>query len=171
MMAMITIWRFKRYVGYQWEKCYPYVFGLLIGVVMIGYGPSVFSYSAGHGIHLENSYTAVAGVFAIIAGFLAAFYGSVQALADTRLKKLAKTIIFTRFIQYIREATIAGFLLAVISIPLIVLSPTEITTTVDRFALGVWCGLSVYAFLAFVRVGRNLFYVFEHEPPADDGAV
>lgn len=138
---------------------------------MIGFGPNVFSYSEVHGIHLENSYTPVAGVFAIIAGFLAAFYGSVQALADSRLKRIAKTTTFTRFIGYIKEATIAGFLLSILSIPLIILSPTGITTFLERFGLGLWCGLSVYALLAFVRVGRNLFFVFEHEPSEDDGAL
>jgi hypothetical protein len=142
-----------------------------VGAIMIGFGPRVYVYSANHGIHLENSYTAVAGIFAIIAGFLAAFYGSVQALADSRLKRIAKTSTFARFIHYIKEATIAGFILSVISIPLIVWAPTEIKTGIDRLALGIWCGLSAYALLAFFRVGRNLFFVFEHEPPQDDGAI
>jgi hypothetical protein len=167
---MFTVRRASRYIGFQWERCYPYGFGLLIGIAMIEYGPTVFAYSVEHGIHLENSYAPVAGVFAIIAGFLASFYGSIQALADTRLKRMAKTATFARLVRYTKEATIAGFLLSVISLPLIIVGPTEVTTFLLRCMLGLWCGLSAYAFLAFVRVGRNLFFVFEHEPPQDDGA-
>jgi hypothetical protein len=169
--GMTRLWRIRRYFAYQWERAYPYGFGLLMGLCMIGFGPGIFSYTEAHNIHVENTYTAVAGVFAIIAGFLASFYGSVQALADSRLKRIAKTSSFTRLVAYIKEATISGFLLSAISIPFIVISPTKITGPVDRVALAVWCGLAVYAFLAFVRVGRSLFFVFEHQPPPDEGAV
>lgn len=170
-MTMSHMWRIRRVVQYQWERFYPYALGGIVALVMIGYGPEVFDYSSSHGIHLEYSYTAVAGVFAIIAGFLASFYGSVQAIADSRLSRLAKTPSFLRFIYYIKEATIAGFLLAVISIPFIVWAPTEITSKIGRVALSVWCGLSVYALFAFVRAGKNLFFVFEHQPPKDNGAI
>jgi drug/metabolite transporter superfamily protein YnfA len=58
-----------QYLEYQWERTYPMVLGLVSAMLIIALGERIFELCAQHSIHLENSYAAVAGVFAIIAGF------------------------------------------------------------------------------------------------------
>jgi hypothetical protein len=157
-------------IGYAWEIAYPATIGIVAALVTWVVSPWAFACAKKNGIHLENMYGAVAGVFAIVAGFLASFYGSVQAIADTRLRRVAKTPFFRRFISQIKEATIAGFGLSVISIPFIVIGPDTPDWWFTRLSIAVWLGLSVYALAAFVRVGRWLFAVFERAPPDDSGA-
>jgi hypothetical protein len=88
------------------------------------YGAELFGKMNAGKIELSNLYTAIAGLFAIITGFLATFYGSIQAIIDTRLKRIATTAVFRRFISYIKTATLAGFVIALVSIPLIILTPS-----------------------------------------------
>jgi hypothetical protein len=122
-------------------------------------------------VELSNLYTAIAGLFAVITGFLATFYGSIQAIADTRLKRIANTILFKRFMRYIKVATLVGFVMALSSIPYIVLAPTAAGSPFARVLVAIWCGTCVYGFALFVRVAGLLFFIFEHQPPEDEGAT
>jgi hypothetical protein len=88
--------------GYIWEISYPAAFGVVIFASLLIYGKAIFSIIDADKIELSNIYTAVSGLFAIITGFLATFYGSIQAIIDTRLKRIEKTEIFIRFISYIK---------------------------------------------------------------------
>jgi hypothetical protein len=121
-------------------------------------------------IELSNFYTAIAGLFAIITGFLATFYGSIQAIVDTRLNRIAKTNVFLRFIRYIKIAIVAGFIIALASIPYIVLTPSAGGSVYSRIIVAIWLGACVYGFALFIRVAGLVFFIFEHQPPEDEGA-
>ena len=158
-------------IDYAWEASYPYVAGAIAFGVIIIYGAPIFCKIQAGKLELSNLYTAIAGLFAIITGFLATFYGSIQAIVDTRLKRIAKTVVFRRFIRYIKVATLAGFIIALASIPYIILTPTAAGSLVARVFVAVWCGACVYGFSLFIRVAGLLFFIFEHQPPEDEGAI
>jgi hypothetical protein len=157
--------------AYIWETSYPVLAGGIAFVLIIVYGAQLFGKLDAGKIELSNLYTAVAGLFAIITGFLATFYGSIQAIIDTRLKRIAKTTVFRRFVGYIKIATLAGFVIALASIPYIILTPTAGGSLFGRIVVAVWCGACVYGFALFIRVAGLLFFIFEHQPPEDDSAV
>jgi len=156
--------------GYIWEISYPVAFGVVIFSLVLIYGKELFCIIDANKIELSNIYTAVAGLFAIITGFLATFYGSIQAIVDTRLKRIEKTTVFLRFISYIKLATKAGFLIAILSIPYIVLTPTATQAWTGRLFVAIWCGACAFGLAAFVRVAGMLFFIFEYKPPEDEGA-
>jgi hypothetical protein len=158
-------------IGYVWEVSYPIAAGIGVFAITISYGPAIFCAIDAGKIELSNIYTAIAGLFAIITGFLATFYGSIQSIADTRLRRVSKTKVFNRFILYIKVATISGFLIAIISIPYIVFAPTALGTWTARIAVALWCGVCAYGLATFIRVAGMLFFIFEHSPPEDDAAI
>jgi hypothetical protein len=161
----------RRSPAYVWETSYPALAGGITFVLIIIYGAQLFGKMEAGKIELSNMYTAIAGLFAIITGFLATFYGSIQAIVDTRLKRIAKTNVFRRFIGYIKIATLAGFVIALSSIPYIILTPTAGGSFFARILVAVWCGACVYGFALFIRVAGLLFFIFEHQPPEDEGAT
>jgi hypothetical protein len=167
-----------RWLSRKWEIACPATTGIAVTIVTWKFGPWslvlgpwAFAYARDNAVQLDNAYSAVTGIFAVITGFLAGFYGAVQAIVDTRLQRVARTPFFRRFISQMKEATIAGFLLAVVSIPFIVVVPDSPGNWwFTRAFMSLWRGLSAYALAAFVRVGRWLFTVFEKRPPDYDGA-
>jgi hypothetical protein len=160
----------RRMVTYRLEQIYPIAIGIAVAVSFLKYAPVIDLWGQEKHIHLETTYTAAAGLFAVIAGFLASFYGSIQSIADTRLARISNSKVFKDFLWRIKESTIAGFTLSVFSIPLMVASPTDFDGLFWRVLVAVWLGASIYAIATFVRVGRLLFFVFEIKPPQDDGA-
>jgi hypothetical protein len=160
-----------KHIDYFWESSYPFIAGGIVFVIIVIYGSSIFSKIEAGKIELSNLYTAISGLFAIITGFLATFYGSIQTIADTRLKRIAKTTVFRRFIRYIKVATVVGFVLALASIPYIALAPNAATSTLARVFVAIWAGACVYGFSLFIRVVGLLFFIFEHQPPEDEGAA
>jgi hypothetical protein len=112
-----------RWLSRKWEIAYPATTGIAVTIVTWKFAPWAFACAKDNAVHLDNAYSAVTGIFAVITGFLARFYGAVQAIVDTRLQRVARTPFFRRFISQMKEATIAGFLLAVVSIPFIVVVP------------------------------------------------
>lgn len=164
----VKLWQTSEMV---WEVTYPIVIGVAVVLLFLTISPHVFEYASREKIQITNAYGAVAGLFSIITGFLASFYGSIQAITDTRLRRVARTPFFRRFLFQIKEATIAGFILAIFSIPFIIIAPDNpVDSWFTRFFISLWCGFSAYALVAFVRVGRWLFVVFERQPPDYDGA-
>lgn len=158
-------------IGRIWEVSYPAAVGIGTFAIIISYGTPIFHAMDAGKIELGNVYTAMAGFFAIITGFLATFYGSIQAIADTRLKRIARTLVFQRFLRHIKMATISGFVIALISIPYIVLVPTMSGTVIAKVFVAIWCGACAYGLATFIRVAGMLFFIFEHAPPEDDGAI
>src|SRR4051794_40358244 len=106
---MIAISRTSKQVGYVWDNAYPIVLGTVVFAVMVRYGPTIFSAIGADKSSLGATYTAIAGIFAIITGFLANFYCTIQSLTDTRLRRISRTRIFRRFNYYIKAAIVSGF--------------------------------------------------------------
>ena len=169
-MRLMTWPSHQVFPGYFWQESYPAIAGVLVFATVAWYGEAIARTIATNKIELGNVYTAIAGIFAVITGFLATFYGSIQVIIDTRLKRIAKTMVFQRFVRYVKVATKWGFFLAIISIPYIIFAPSTDGSWINRILVAAWCGACVFGLAAFVRAAGLLFFIFEHQPPEDEGA-
>jgi hypothetical protein len=169
MIALTRPWH-RVSAGYIWQETYPSAFGIAVFVIVIWYGVSIARIVTEYKVELSNVYTAVAGLFAVITGFLATFYGSIQAITDTRLKRIANTGVFARFIRYVKIATKIGFVIAITSIPFVIFAPSTDGKWYSRILVALWWGLCAFGVATFVRVAGLLFFIFEYKPPADEGA-
>lgn len=156
-------------VGHIWDQIYPTAAGVLVFVLVAVYGERIGCIIAAYKVDLGNVYTAIAGIFAVITGFLATFYGSIQAIADTRLRRIAKTAVFLRFLGYVKVATKWGFIVALVSIPYIIFAPSTNGPLLSRLLVAAWCGACAFGLAAFVRAAGLLFFIFEYQPPEDEG--
>lgn len=161
---------FPMKVPYTMERFYPITLGVISCVVFLIYAKNIQTWMNSHEIKADGIYAPIGGIFVIIAGFLASFYGSIQSIADTRLKRISKTFFFIRFLKQIKEATISGFFLSILSVPLMIVAPSNFSTNPSRMIVSIWVGSLIYCLAAFMRVGTKLFVVFEHQPPKDLGA-
>jgi hypothetical protein len=167
MIAIAHPW--KR-VGYIWDNIYPVMVGVALFAAIMVYGPTIFSAIGTDKSSLSTMYTAIAGIFAIITGFLANFYCTIQSLTDTRLRRISRTGVFLRFVSYIKIAIKAGFVVAIASIPYIILTPEITDSSTGRLIVSIWFGACAYALCAFFRIAGMLFFIFERTPPEDEGA-
>jgi hypothetical protein len=168
---MTMAWPLRRVsAGYIWQETYPALAGAAVFAIVFWKGEAIACSIALHKVELSNVYTAVGGIFAIITGFLATFYGSIQSIVDTRLKRISKTGVFLRFIRYIKIATKCGFAVALLSIPYLIFSPSTGGSLANRTLVAAWCGACIFGLAAFVRVAGLLFFIFEYQPPEDNGA-
>jgi hypothetical protein len=168
--AMTAIARASKQVGYIWDNAYPIVVGIALFLIIMKYGSAIFATIGADKSSFGTMYTAITGIFAVITGFLANFYCTIQSLTDTRLRRISKTRIFRRFNSYIKVAIVSGFVMSVISIPYIIFMPTMAESAACRLATSAWFGASAYALGTFSRIAGMLFLIFERTPPEDDGA-
>ena len=136
----------------SWEMAYPTVFGVLAFCSIFLFGPKMFSPSHITLNQIGNAYTAIGGMFAVITGFLATFYGSIQSIIDTRLKRISRTAVFRRFLSSIKIATMSGLVISAMSVPYIIFVPLSTNSLIHRILVAFWCGACVYGFSTFFRV-------------------
>ena len=149
-------------LGKLWQMSYPAAAGIVVFCIILSYGPIIYADIAEKRIDVSGIYTAIAGLFAIITGFLANFYCTIQSLTDTRLKRVARTRVFQRYISYIKECIVSGIFVAAGTIPDIIFSPT-VSGWSGRFLVAVWFGFSTYSLGTFVRIAGVIFFIFDFE--------
>lgn len=109
------------------------------------------------GWSLSNLYSAIFGWAGIQTGFVFGVYGFIAAKPDGFVRASSRTIAMKKFISYTRQAMSAGFLISVISIPLMVASPSlKLDDAITFIAIQVWFSLFCWAFCGFLRVA----YIF-----------
>lgn len=102
---------------------------------------------------LSNLYTAIFDWSAIQTGFLFAVYGFIAGKAEGFIYQVRNTVFMRRYINYTKRAMLIGFVLTVVSIPLIVGNPDLTADTWGTFlTIALWFSLFVWAFSAFLRV-------------------
>jgi hypothetical protein len=101
---------------------------------------------------MDGLYNAVFGWSAIQTGFIFAVYGFVVGSEGNFIEKIRDTTPMKQFLKYTRNATIIGFVLTFISMPLMV---ADFKLTGGRWiyiSISVWFSLFIWAFLSFIRV-------------------
>ena len=100
-----------------------------------------------------NLYSAVFGWSSIQSGFAFAAYGFIATKRDGFAGVLVGGQTYERFLQFTRRACFGGFILAVVSLPFVVVAPSvRIDSPFAYGAISVWFAYFVWAFFAFLRV-------------------
>lgn len=118
-----------------------------------------------------NLYAAVFDWSAIQTGFLFAAFGYLAGGTSRFVKFLDQTSLVATIMGYVRRATVLGFVLTFISLPLLVFGPT-ITTSPKWLVvvISVWFGLFIWSLLAFLRVAYVFGLIAQRAGrPSDEG--
>lgn len=139
------------------EEYSPVFFAVITAIVLHWNFAPIQSAFAEYGWSLSNLYSAIFSWSAIQTGFLFSVYGFVAGKGDGFIGAMGKTLALRNFIRYTKRAIFAGFILTLISIPLIVAN-TNFDTQNKYVALLIigWFSLFVWAFISFLRVA----YIF-----------
>jgi hypothetical protein len=144
-------------VGGVIELCGPAICGVVGLSALLYFKSDIMRMSATDKISVTNLYNAVFGWAAIQTGCLFAMYGFVAGKSDGFIGLVRHTRAMQTYVTYLRRATYIGFLLTLISIPLIV---TNYKITLDShllfYIVAVWFSLFLWAFCSFGRVA----YIF-----------
>lgn len=145
-----------------WEQVYPFVFGLLAAVAWIIFGSKVVVYAQQHNWHLDQLYTAVFAFLAITTGFLATFYCTIQCMSEGFIQRIRNTRTLSGFLVFTKHAIIIGFIVSLISVPMMVVTPLPATSfSFGAIVVALWLGVAVYAVASFYRVASLFFFLFE----------
>lgn len=145
-----------------WEQIYPFVLGLLAAVAWIIFGADVVVYAGHHNWHLDQLYTAVFAFLAVTTGFLATFYCTIQCMSEGFIQRICNTRTLSGFLAFTKHAIIIGFIMSLVSIPMMVVTPLPTTSfSLGSLIVAVWLGVAVYAVASFYRVASLFFFLFE----------
>lgn len=100
-----------------------------------------------------NLYGAVFNWSSIQSGFVFAIYGFIVTKRDGFVGRVIGGSSYERFLSFTKRACYGGFLLTIVSLPLLVASP-EIAASqpLMYWPIAIWFALFVWAFCAFLRV-------------------
>jgi hypothetical protein len=105
---------------------------------------------------------------AIQTGFAFGVYGFVAGKTGGFIDAVRGTVAMGRFHGYVKAANILGFVLTVLSIPLLVINPDLKTATTSIYAVvAAWFALFVWAFVTFLRIGGKDASNVRFRPIAD----
>lgn len=142
------------------ERGYPFFCGVLAATAIFAVSPDFFCYASAHGWKLEELYLASFDFSSVTTSFLFAFYAFVVTAERGFIAKMKSSIYFAQLITYTVRALILGVVLAVASLPMMVIQPVPQarwdTATIE---VAAWVFVVVWTVAAFVRAAR-LFIAF-----------
>ena len=135
------------------EQTVPAVLAGIVLAFSIIFSAEIIAVFSRNELTIENLYSAVFDWSAIQTGFLFGVYGFVVGKNGGFIEKIRNTLAMQRFVRYTLRATVIGFILTVVCIPLIVTQMRMPPVADYRYYLvAIWAALFVWAFLAFLRV-------------------
>ena len=137
------------------ERTYPIFSGLIAAAIIFAVSPSFFAYADGHNWKIAALYEAGFEFAAVATSFLFTFYTFVVTAERGFIAKMRRTIYFQQLIQYTVTALILGTVLAVISIPMMVIEPLpQSRWDFQTCSIAAWAFVAVWTLAAFVRTTR-----------------
>lgn len=139
---------------------------VVLGALLWGHD-AVIGWLADDTIQLDNLYNAVFGWSSIQTGFLFTVYGFITGKRDGFVGAILHTQAMRFFKRSLGWAIIVGFLLTLLSMPLIAI-PVE-PTSFDKWyiSIALWFAFFVWSFLLFCKVAFN-FGVIARVPDNQD---
>lgn len=144
---------FKK-LGFVFEKFGPILLSIVVFFFLTHYKKYFsFHFSPQGGWKIDALYNAIFGWSSVQVGFVFGVYGFVIGKKDGFIDSIKNTIAMNRFNSYLRSANILGFLLAVTSLPLMVINP-DISTEHNfiYYVVSLWFSAFIWAFLTFLRI-------------------
>jgi hypothetical protein len=139
------------------EDHYPHGIGMAAGTAMLIYGPRVIACATASGWQLDQLYGAIFNLSTVFTGFLFTFYTFVVTTDRGFLGKAKHSLYFKRANGFTILAIVAGFILCVLSVPMLVRPPAP--TGPGLAFLSIWVAVAFWALLAFERATR-VFIIF-----------
>ena len=139
------------------ERWGPLLCGAAGFGLLVWFRPSVLAYIVAKDLSISNLYTAIFDWSAIQTGCLFAIYGFVAGKTDGFIGAIRQSRAMNTYIRYVKRAMIMGFVLTILSMPLMVYN-YEVTAQAYwwYFIVAFWFSLFIWAFLSFIRVA----YIF-----------
>lgn len=137
----------------------PLLVGATSFAALLVWRGDVVSQFAENGWKAEGLYGAVFNWAAIQTGFAFGVYGFVVGKTGGFIEAVRETVAMRRFLHYVKAANVLGFVLTVLSIPLLVINPDLKTPSTAAYVIAsAWFSLFVWAFVTFLRIA----YTFGH---------
>ena len=136
------------------EKFCPIIFSSICFLCLI-YWNKYFSnhFSSTGGWKVDALYNSIFGWSSVQVGFVFGVYGFVVGKKDGFIEAIKNTKAMNRFSSYLRSANILGFILAISSLPLMVINP-DISNgySIEYRLVSLWFCLFLWSFLTFLRI-------------------
>ncbi|MQB19028.1 hypothetical protein DXT90_00110 [Agrobacterium tumefaciens] len=136
------------------ERYGPLLFGAMIFIAALWYKSDLQQLSQEKTISVAGLYSAVFGWASIQTGFLFSVYGFIATKNDGFLAEIRGTGAMLLVKRYTLRAMLMGFLLTIITIPLIVIGE-QIVFQAQFYLSALWFAIFAWAFAAFLRVALN----------------
>ena len=150
------------------ERFTPMIFGVVTFAALAKYGKPLFIMAESNKWHLDNLYNSVFAFTSFAAAFLFALYTYVQTVDSRAIKAIKESIYFSRACRHMWWAISILSLVALSSIPMLVVVP-EPTTKGPVFWLSIsWMSLIVYSICA---ASRSLYHFVAILDAADGGRL
>jgi hypothetical protein len=142
------------------ERTYPLFCGVVAAVVVFAVSPHFFTYAADMKWNLGSLYLAGFDFAAVATSFLFTFYTFVVTAERGFIIRMKKSIYYSLLITYTVRALTLGVILALVSLPLMVIGPApESRWDNATILIAIWAFIAVWTVAAFIRTTR-LFIAF-----------
>jgi len=142
------------------ERIYPLVAGLVAGATCFAGAPTFFCYAQSQNWKIGEIYVAGFEFSAVATSFLFTFYTFVVTADRGFIARMRNSIYFADLITFTVRALILGTVLAIVSVPMMVMEPAPLTRWgFEAAEVTAWVFLAAWTLAAFVRTTR-LFIAF-----------
>lgn len=149
-------------IAVHWEANYPAAVGVACAVAGYLFLPKVIEVIHHKGWAIENIFVAVFTLGTVTAGFGLAIYTFLLTTESGFIGRVKHSIYYKRLLTYVLVATFASALLAVMSIPGMVIKDAPHPFSWHAAYMGVWAGLAGWALGTLMRAGY-IFSIFARE--------
>lgn len=140
-------------IGLLVERFGPFSVSFInFGTVLYFHGFFASHFTGPSAWKVDALYNSIFGWSSVQVGFVFGVYGFVVGKKDGFIEAIKKTIAMRRFVSYLKSANILGFLLAVSSLPLMVVNPDISKNFIYYIIVSAWFSLFVWSFLTFLRI-------------------
>jgi len=139
-----------------WERFYPVGIGLAAAAATVAASPNFFSFATQEHWHLEVLYLAGFEFASVATSFLFTFFMFVIAADSGFIAKMKSSIYYGRMIGFTARALALGVILALASLPLMVIQPIPISRwSWETAVVAIWVFIAAWTVGAFVRTVRQ----------------
>jgi hypothetical protein len=149
-------------IGARWEVTYPILFAAAGVIVGYSYGPGwLEAIHTKQGV-VENIFVAVFTLGTVTAGFGLAIYTFLLTTESGFIGRAKRSIYYRHLLTYVLMATVLSAVLAIVSIPGMVIKDAPHPHSLHAIYLAAWAGMLAWASAALFRAG-HLFSIFARE--------
>lgn len=134
-----------------WEKWWPLLIAIAAAVAVYFCGEWFFLAAKNSAWHMDALYSSVFNISVAASAFLFAFYTYVRTAEGRILREIRGSKIFRRASRYMINAVIISSVLAIVTVPFLVVVPEPRPNEFWYWAVMLWVSFAVYAFAAIVR--------------------